>query len=145
MTQSHPDSAYLAALDDIATGELQDVACKRAGVTRKGLWEWSQRTPENRSAYAHARLSSATALEEEILERARSLTPETYAAENVAIQTLKWAAAKRHPKEYGDKVVNEHNVTVASLHLDALRAPRITAQLATPQRISAGDDVEATA
>ena len=126
VTEPHPDSAYLAVLDDVAEGDLIATACKRQGVTRKGLWAWSKRTPENGDAYARARLGSAAALEEEILERARAVTPESYSADNVVIQTLKWAAAKRHPKEYGDKVEVQQDTTLRVV------VERVAAELAQP-------------
>lgn len=151
MSASHPDTAYLNALDMVAEGELQEIACLTAGVTRKGLWEWSQRTEANRSAFAHARLSSAAALEEEILDAVRNplarevLDPQLL---RTRVDALKWAAAKRHPKEYGDKVdvtSGGSKVGATVLILPAERIPhfQVSAQIAqdvTPQQLTSGDD-----
>lgn len=131
-----PDTVYLNACSRISDGELIESACRNAGCSRNALWEWSRRTPANGDVYARARSLSASALEEEALDVARSSTPETYGADRVRIDTLKWAAAKRNPRDYGDSVKHEHSGTiVGELHLAALQAPRIKATIAQPAAV----------
>jgi hypothetical protein len=48
----------------------------------------------------------------------------------VRIDTLKWAAAKRRPKEYGDKQQVEVSGGIEHLHLDALRSISAKARIA---------------
>lgn len=95
----------------IEQGELIASASKAEGVTRSAIWEWARKHPDLGDMYARARDASADALAEEALEVARASTAETYGADRVRIDTLKWAAAKRRPKEYGDKQQVETTVT----------------------------------
>ena len=95
----------------IEQGELIASASKAEGVTRSAIWEWARKERELGDMYARARDASADALAEEALEVARASTNETYGADRVRIDTLKWAAAKRRPKEYGDKQQVETTIT----------------------------------
>ena len=54
--------------------------------------------------YARAREEAADALADEALEVARGSVPERAASDRLLVDTLKWTAAKRRPREYGDKV-----------------------------------------
>ena len=106
----------------IEQGELIASASKAEGVTRSAVWEWARKHADLGDMYARARDASADALAEEALEVARASTSETYGADRVRIDTLKWAAAKRRPKEYGDKQSIEVSGGIEHLHLDALRS-----------------------
>lgn len=115
-------------LSEYASGsEPLDTVARRYGTTGKTLRQRATEDAEFGALYARARIISAGALEDEALTVARASTAETYGADRVLIDTLKWAAAKRYPKEYGDRVTQDVNVIVEQLHLDALRAPRVTA------------------
>lgn len=121
------------AAELIATGVLVSVAAKSVGVTDKTLRQWAANDPQCGDVYRRAREISAGALEDEALLIARSATADSYAADRLRIDTLKWAAAKRHAREYGDKVQHDTTVNVGTLHIDALRAPiTATARLASP-------------
>lgn len=62
--------------------------------------------PEHVEKYAAARDAASDIFETEILEAALAVSPETAAADRVKIDALKWAAAKRSPKKYGDRIEN---------------------------------------
>lgn len=64
--------------------------------------------PEHVEQYAAARDAASDIFETEILEAALAVSPDTAAADRVKIDALKWAAAKRSPKKYGERVQNEH-------------------------------------
>ena len=126
------------ACDLIATGTDTDKAAQAAGTTAKTLRQWAADDAELGALYARARIASAGALEDEAIRAARSSTAESYGADRVLIDTLKWAAAKRYPKEYSDKASVERTVNIGSLHLEALQAPRTTVRTS----ISSGQPVE---
>lgn len=75
---------------------------------RSTVYRWTVQNEEFCNMYARARVVSASAFEDKVLERADGVKPETAAADNVAINAYKWAAAKRAPKVYGDKITQEH-------------------------------------
>lgn len=58
----------------------------------------------NSEHYARARDVAADLFESTIIMAAESVTPETAAADRVKIDALKWVAARRAPKKYGDRL-----------------------------------------
>lgn len=64
--------------------------------------------PEHSEQYARAREAASDIFETDIIEAALAASPETASADRVKIDALKWVAARRSPKKYGDKVTNEH-------------------------------------
>ena len=64
--------------------------------------------PEFSEQYTRARDAASDIFETDILEAAHSVTSETATADRVKIDALKWVAARRSPKKYGDKLTNEH-------------------------------------
>jgi hypothetical protein len=57
--------------------------------------------------YARARDIASDLLETDIMTAAYAASPETAAADRVKIDALKWVAARRAPKRYGDRVHQE--------------------------------------
>ena len=95
-----------AACRRISQGEYVAKAAEAEGVTRQTLWNWTEADPALLDLYTRAREESAAALEEEALEAAREALDGRNGNVNAArlrVDTLKWAAAKRRPKVYGDK------------------------------------------
>ena len=126
-----PDSVYLNACDLIANGALIADACLLVGCGTDALRAWGRSSGEaNAGVYARARVASAEALEAEALAIASGSTAESYQADRLRVDTLKWAAAKRNPRVYGDSVKHEHTGSiVGELHLAALQAPRVRATI----------------
>lgn len=91
----------------IAAGALVTTAAKEVGVAPSSIWEWAARDDALAKMYAQAKHDAADALADEALEVARGalgLDAAGVQAMRLRVDTLKWAAAKRRPKEYGDKV-----------------------------------------
>jgi hypothetical protein len=88
------------------------------------LCGWKRRNPEFAAAYARARETSAEMLEEQALARAMNATAEDAHAARLEVDALKWAAAKRAPRQYGDKVNLDHGgkIDVTSLTDEQLNA-----------------------
>lgn len=77
------------------------------GVSPGTVLYWIESKPEYAEQYARARASAADMFENDIIEAAQAVTPETAAADRVKIDALKWVAARRAPKRYGDKLQQE--------------------------------------
>lgn len=88
----------------ISDGELVKDASKAEGVDRMTVWRWLREDEGFRDLYTRAREAAADALADEALEVARGSMPERAASDRLLVDTLKWTAAKRRPREYGDKV-----------------------------------------
>ncbi len=57
--------------------------------------------------YARARDIAADLFESDIIMHAEASSPETAASDRVKIDALKWVAARRAPKRYSDRMVQE--------------------------------------
>jgi len=68
--------------------------------------------------YARARDIAADLLEADILTRASAVTPDSAPADRVAIDALKWVAARRSPKRYSERIIQEHSGAVAITKTD---------------------------
>ena len=136
-------------LSEYASGsESLDTVAKRHRCTGKSVRQWAVEHPSIGEVYARARLVSAGALEDAALDVANASTAESYQSDRIRIDTYKWAAAKRHPKEYGDKVQHDSTVTVRNAvilmpaeTLPAIAATATLAQLQAPQEDSDTLDV----
>lgn len=82
------------------------------GVCMGTMLNWVTR-PEHVEQYARAREAASDIFETDIIEAAMCASPETAAADRVKIDALKWVAARRSPKKYGDKQFIEQKVDVS--------------------------------
>jgi hypothetical protein len=129
-------TSILSDYAEAATVPLDTIA-KRHGVTASALRRWATEDAAIGALYARARSVSAGGLEDAAVAVANASTAESYQADRVKIDTYKWAAAKRHPKEYGDKATVEHTgsqaLTVRVVRdgqadaAQAIAAPTVTA------------------
>lgn len=62
---------------------------------------------EAQKQYARARDIAADLFESDILMHAEASTSETAAADRVKVDALKWVAARRAPKRYSERLVQE--------------------------------------
>lgn len=118
----------------ISGGATVKEAASTFGIDRVTLWRWKEETDDLRNLYARARDQSADADEDEAVEVARqslqAQSAEEVQAARLLVDTLKWRAAKRRPKEYGDKQSIEVSGGIEHLHLDALRSITAKARIA---------------
>jgi hypothetical protein len=89
-------------------------------VSWKTICRWKREFSEFAAQYARVRESSAESFEHLALAAAMNATPEDFQANRLLVDTLKWAAAKRHPKVYGDRI--DATVTFTSGLADRLNA-----------------------
>lgn len=77
------------------------------GYSLGSMLRWTT-MPEHVEQYVRARESAADIFETDIIEAALSCDPDSAVSDRVKIDALKWVAARRAPKKYGDKIQNEH-------------------------------------
>jgi len=86
--------------------------------------------PEHVEQYTRAREAASDIFETDIIEAAMCASPESAAADRVKIDALKWVAARRAPKKYGEKIENRHtdgdgnNLTVQVVQFGTNNTPR---------------------
>lgn len=88
----------------VAEGKTIRQIAEHLGVSPGTVIAWATITPELTEQYARARESAADMFETEIIEAALAVSPESAAADRVKIDAMKWVAARRSPKKYGDRV-----------------------------------------
>ena len=94
-----------AVCDRIVEGELIEDAARAEGVTGSTIRNWVRANAMMFALYARAREESAETLEQEAINAARSVNPlPRFFDARLLVDTLKWAAAKRRPKVYGDRL-----------------------------------------
>jgi len=114
MPRKKPDEPFddkeARFVEIIANGGTIREAADEIKVDPSTITRWLQ--DESRVAlrtqYAHAREAQADAFADEIVDVARDKVRDPAQA-RVLIDALKWAAGKRKPKVYGDKVTTEHS------------------------------------
>lgn len=85
-----------------------DSAAKAQGVASGTVRQWFARDEAWRGRYREARLIQGQAMAEEAVRIAREATNYSTSVDKLLIETLKWAAAKANPAEYGEKQTVEH-------------------------------------
>lgn len=106
--------AFEAVLDAMAEGETLEQGVKglqaRLGrsCTAGTLRRWIADDEAWAARYHRARRVLAQALADEAIQIARDSTSYSTATDRVLIDTLKWAAAKANPAEYGERQTVEH-------------------------------------
>jgi len=88
----------------IALGENIIDILRDENLTWATLASWRVRNSDFAQTYAHARMSSAEMLEAQALAAVRDANAVNFQAKRLLADTLKWAAAKRNPRVYGDKI-----------------------------------------
>jgi transcriptional regulator with XRE-family HTH domain len=78
------------------------------GVSPSTVIRWVTLNEKISEQYARAREAASDLFENDIYDAAMAVTPDTATADRVKIDALKWIAARRAPKRYGDKVTTEH-------------------------------------
>lgn len=101
------DDAEAAILKVISEGGTLDQAAEVAKVTRSTVCRWLQDDQQFRDKYVQAREDQGDWFADQIADLATGTGKEP-ADITARVNALKWLAAKRKPKVYGDKVVNEH-------------------------------------
>ena len=100
----------------IAEGEsLVDILKEKGMPGYSTFMHWLSEDEQLRENYARAREAQGDADADKINHIARGVLSGEYdpSAANVAINALKWTAAKRQPKKYGDKLDLNHGGSIS--------------------------------
>lgn len=95
-------------LDGMRNGKTVQELAEAQGLVPSTVRKWLTATEERYLAYQQARRLQAQAMAEEAIQIARETTNHSSARDRLLIDTLKWAAAKANPAEFGDKQTVEH-------------------------------------
>jgi transposase-like protein len=97
-----------AVFEGMTNGHTVADTCRRLKVSAGMVRQWIARDEGHSQRYHRLRPLLGAALAEEAIRVARESTSQTTAMDRVLIETLKWAAAKSAPGEYGEKQVVQH-------------------------------------
>lgn len=104
---SYSDEAAEQVCRVIASGGTLEQAGKAVGVSDETILRWLRDRPDFRGEYARARAQQGHWYADKISEI--TLDPKREPADIAArVNALKWLAAKRTPKVYGDRTHHEH-------------------------------------
>lgn len=95
-------------LEGMTNGKTVADTARLLKIPAGRIRQWLVRDPEIYAKYQRARPLLGAAFAEEAIRVARESTTQTTAMDRVLIDTLKWAAAKAAPTEYGEKQTVEH-------------------------------------
>ena len=92
----------------VAEGQtIRQIAATRGCSPGHVLTIVSRSGEEGEKRYARARDIAADLFESDILMHAEASTPETAAADRVKVDALKWVAARRAPRRYSERLLQE--------------------------------------
>lgn len=94
--------------EGMTNGHTVADTCRRLKLNPGTVRKWLAGDAEWTAEYQRCRPMLGAALAEEAIRVARESTTQTTAMDRVLIETLKWAAAKSAPTEYGEKQVVQH-------------------------------------
>ena len=106
----------------VAAGDTLKTIGDTIGMTAAGVFMRVCRTEEGRAMYAKARDAASDLLESEIIEACRNVKGNTAQADRVKIDGLKWVAARRSPRKYGDRVVVDNTSSDGTMSPKAITA-----------------------
>jgi hypothetical protein len=108
--------ADLLALRMVEHKETLPRACKALDLPYYLVTRWRREHPEFNDTLQQARRDLAEHFQEEALETARTTTSATSGPNKLKVETLKWAAEKADPEQFGQKLKvdakHEHSVQV---------------------------------
>lgn len=110
MTAYSPEKA-MEVIEGIVRGDTLTTICKKKGMPhRVTFYKWLSLYPDLKTAYDAARELSAQAMEDQALDMATELRRDGHTwkgtavrAYEVAMQQLRWSAARRDPGRYGQR------------------------------------------
>lgn len=113
------DSRVGTICDLVAEGQTVRQIAAELGITSGHVLKIiNSAGDEAGKQYARARDIAADLLEADILTRAAAVTPDSAPADRVAIDALKWVAARRAPRRYSERIMQEHSGAVAITKTD---------------------------
>jgi hypothetical protein len=107
-TQAERTAILGQVFEGMTNGHTVADTCRRLKLNPGTVRQWIAKEPDWTAEYQRCRPLLGAALAEEAIRVARESTTQTTAMDRVLIETLKWAAAKSAPAEYGEKQLVQH-------------------------------------
>lgn len=101
MPSIYTDELFNEVCGLVAIGKTIREISETLGVSVGVIMKWAAKEA-NSEQYTRAREAASDIFESHIIDAAMATTPEKAAADRVKIDALKWVAARRSPKKYGD-------------------------------------------
>jgi len=109
LTEADWEAALEQVLEEMTEGKTVAQATESLPfVVSPGAVRQRLRGEGYRERYEVAKQALAQALAEEAIQIARDATNHSSPTDRLLIETLKWAAAKANPREYGERQTVEH-------------------------------------
>lgn len=108
MTVAEKVSVMEACLLAMADGQTLGEWCGSHGFAPNTVRYWFAADETWRQRYFAARAMQGQAFADEAIRVARASTNQSSACDRILIDTLKWAASKAHPMEFGERQMLEH-------------------------------------
>jgi len=102
------EEVYEAVFDGMANGKTVADVARELGLKPGTVRKWLGEDEQVYQRYVRMRPLLGAAFAEEAVFVARNTTNMASAADRLLVETLKWAAAKSAPLEYGEKQTVEH-------------------------------------
>jgi transposase-like protein len=134
-------------LELMPEGYTLQQTCMKFGARPGTVRMWIARNEEWNREYQRLKPYLGAALAEEALRVARNSTSQTTATDRVLIETLKWAAGKAAPMEFGDRQVVQHEgaqelrIKVLEEGGAAVASISASASIVTPEKISGSEEL----
>ena len=106
MSDISPEQEFICS--SVAEGQTLRQIAAVMGTTAGNVFKIATANEAGRKRYTSARDAASDLFEADILEAVANVTAESAAADRIKIDALKWIAARRAPKRYGDRVLQEH-------------------------------------
>jgi len=108
LSEAEKGAVVRSVLMAMAEGETLAEASADEGVQPALVRRWMAADPAVMGEYMAAKRLQAQAWAEEAIQVARESTNQSATKDRLLVDTLKWAAAKASPSEFGDKQTVEH-------------------------------------
>jgi hypothetical protein len=126
---------------DLSLGVPFREICRRPGMpTRTAIWQWEQQDPELRRRIAEAKLLGADSIAEQALAIADNVE-EDPASRKVRVWTRLQLLAKWFPKQYGEKIIQEHSGHLSQQILVVSGVPRLASPVIDGE-LASGPQIE---
>jgi len=107
-TPASREKVFEAVFDGMANGKTVADVARELGLRPGTVRKWLGEDEAVYARYLRMRPLLGAAFAEEAVAVARNTTNAASAADRLLVETLKWAAAKSAPIEYGEKQTVEH-------------------------------------
>ena len=89
-------------IDGVSSGKTLTGMCRELDLSPHAVYGWIEKYPEFSKQYERAKFNLAQQLVDEMIDNARTLTPDMAITEKVRSQIYQWASARFAPAQFSD-------------------------------------------